>query len=123
MYIDGDQALGFYMNAMVYTSATDMPWELPDMFTFGLRENPEYQGYYSSSGANKSTLEWLEMAASYSRKVYDRYNHRFDADIAYSLPINYDKPINSSSFFDKSMVRGKGIAFDIGVTYLYKKIL
>lgn len=45
----------------------------------------------------------------------------FDADIAYSLPIKYNEDFVSSSFFDNSIVRGTGFAFDLGFSYTRKK--
>ena len=47
--------------------------------------------------------------------------NKFDADIAYSLPINYNADFSSSSMFDNSIVRGAGLAFDLGFVYTYKR--
>ena len=47
--------------------------------------------------------------------------NKFNADLAYSLPINYNADFSSSSLFDNSIVRGTGVAFDLGLTYTYKK--
>lgn len=155
--LDGRQSLGLSFNMRVYTNGIDLPHEIPDIVLKGL-ENDGFNGRYVSSDASISTMEWAEVAMSYSRKLYDRYQsrvdvgvgvkyllgysaavaninnldyeifgedsivvNRFDADLAYSLPINYNENFVSGSVFNSSLVRGNGLAFDLGFTYAYKK--
>ncbi len=155
--LDGKQAIAFSLNARVYTSGMDIPYEIPEIITKGL-DDDNFNGKYVSSNASVSTMEWAEVTLAYSRKLYDRYHHRidfglsvkyllgysaavgnindldydifyedsivvnkFDADLAYSLPINYNADFSSSSFFDNSIVRGTGLAFDLGFVYTYKR--
>ncbi len=163
--IDEKQSLGFSLNGRVYTNATNIPWEIPEICTFGV-EDSTYHNHYSSTDARIATMEWMEVAFSYSRKLYERYIHRFDAgitvkyligysaasgiindldyeisttedengekeelieinrfnaDLAYSLPINYDESIYSKSVFNNSLSRGNGIGLDIGFLYTHRK--
>lgn len=155
--LDDKQAVAFSLNARVYTSGTDIPYEIPEIIVKAL-DDDEFNGHYVSSNASISTMEWAELAFAYSRKLYDRYQNRFDlglnvkyllgysaaagnindldyeifnedsivvnrfdADLAYSLPINYNADFASSSVFDNSLIRGTGFAFDIGFSYAYKK--
>ena len=156
--IGGNQAVGFSLNGRVYTSANNVPYEIPGIGIYGIEDSTFYKKY-SSSDVRISTMEWAEIAFAYSRKIYERYLTRidagvsvkyllgysavagnmnslsyeilsedsvivntFDADLAYSIPINYDVPFTSDLVFDKSMVRGDGIAFDFGFTYIQKKV-
>lgn len=156
--VDSKQTVGFSLNGRVYTSGTNIPYEIPDVCVFGLEGNDFLLGHYQSSGAKVATMEWAEMALSYSRKVFDRYLNRIDLGasvkylvgysaavinvdeldyelvhedtiivnnidsyIAYSLPFNYDAPFDSESLFDRSLVRGNGLALDFGITFARKK--
>ena len=161
--INENQAVGFSFNTRVYTSGTNIPWEIPELCVFRTKDNPEYRGHYQSSEMRTASLEWMEVALSYSRKIHERYLNRVDAgitakyligysaavgninkldyeilensvddydsivvnkinaDIAYSLPINYGESFTSQGVFDNSMVRGNGVAFDLGFTYTRKK--
>ena len=160
--IDARQSVGFSTNARVYTNATDVPYDIIDIIRNGLKnkDKKDYNGSYTSSDVSISTMEWMEFAFAYSRKIYDKYHNRidagvsikyllgysaavgninelnyvisedtvvtvnkFDADMAYSLPIKYDEPLSSHDFIDKSLVRGHGVAFDIGLTYTHKKFV
>lgn len=163
--IDEKQSLGFSLNGRVYTNATNIPWEIPEICTFGV-EDSTYHNHYSSKDARIATMEWMEVAFSYSRKLYERYIHRFDAgvsvkyligysaaagnindldyeisttedengekeelieinrfnaNLAYSLPINYNESIYSKSVFNNSLSRGNGIGLDIGLLYTHMK--
>lgn len=155
--IDSKQTVGFSLNGRVYTSGTNIPHDVPQLCVFGLEEE-SLHGRYQSSGAEISTMEWAELAFSYSRKVYDRYLNRmdagvsakyllgysaaaaninnldyeifsedsvvvnnFDSEMAYSLPLNYNESFTSKSLFDKSLVRGNGLSFDIGISFTRKK--
>ena len=155
--VDGRQTFAFSLNTRVYTSGTDIPYEIPEIIVKGL-DGDNFNGRYVSSNASISTMEWAEVAMAYSRKLYDRYQNRFDlglnvkyllgysaaagnindldyeifnedsivvnrfdADLAYSLPINYNADFTSSSVFDNSLIRGTGFAFDIGFSYAHKK--
>lgn len=163
--IDEKQSVGFSLNGRVYTNGTNIPWEIPEICTFGV-EDPTYHNHYSSTDSRIATMEWMEIALSYSRKIYERYIHRFDAgitvkyligysasagnindldyeistkenengekeelievnrfnaDLAYSLPINYNENFSSNSLFDNSLSRGNGIALDLGLIYTHKK--
>lgn len=161
--INENQAVGFSFNTRVYTSGTNIPWEIPELCVFRTKDNPEYRGHYQSSEMRVASLEWMEVALSYSRRIYERYLNRldagitlkyligysaaagnindldyeilenstddydsvlvnrFNADLAYSLPINYNESFTSKNLFDNSMVRGNGVAFDFGFTYTHKK--
>lgn len=160
--IDVRQSVGFSMNARVYTNATDVPHVIIDIIENGLnnKEKSGYNGSYTSSDMSVSTMEWVEFAFAYSRKLHDKYHNRidagvsakyllgysaavgnvnelnyvisedtvvtvnkFDADIAYSLPIKYDELLASKSWFDESLVRGHGVAFDIGLIFTHKKFV
>lgn len=155
--IAGKQSVALSLKTRVYTSGTNIPYEIPEIIAKGL-EDDNFNGHYISSNTSISTMEWAELALAYSRKLYDRYQNRFDvglnvkyllgysaaagnindldyeifnedsivvnrfnADLAYSLPINYNADFASSSVFDNSLVRGKGFAFDIGFSYARKK--
>ena len=156
--LDEKQTIGFSLNGRVYTSGTNIPYEIPEMCVFGIKENDSLLGHYQSSDAEIATMEWVELAMSYSRKVYDRYLNRIDIGasvkylmgysaavanidnldyevvhedtivvnnidsyIAYSLPLDYDAPFDSVLLFDKSLVRGNGIALDLGFSFTHKK--
>ena len=163
--IDEKHTVGFSLNGRVYTNGSKIPWEIPEICTFGV-EDSTYHSHYSSTDSRIATMEWMEAAFSYSRKLYERYIHRFDAgvtvkylmgysaaagninsldyeistaenengkeveliginsfnaDLAYSLPINYNESISSNSAFNKSLSRGNGIGLDLGLLYTHMR--
>ncbi len=85
--INGVQAIGFSINTRVYTNANNVPWEIPEMITFGL-DDPSYHQSYVSENFKVASLEWNEIAFSYSNAVYERYFSRLDigASLKYIMP-------------------------------------
>ena len=87
--LDTKQNIGFSINARVYTSGTDIPYELPELCALKIEGNDFLLGYYQSSGAKAATMEWAELAMSYSRKVYDRYLNRIDVGASVKYLLGY----------------------------------
>lgn len=69
---------------------------------------------YSAAVINVNNL-------GYNRYIGDTIViNNLNADLAYSLPINYNEPLSSNAVFDKTLLRGNGLALDLGFTYTYK---
>lgn len=86
--IDGKQAVGFSFNTRAYTNAINIPWEIPEICINGTDDSTMY-GNYKSKGARVATMEWAEVALSYSNTVYERYNHKFDVGATLKYLIGY----------------------------------
>ncbi len=155
--IDGKQAIGLSFNGRVYTSASKIPWEIPEIVAAG-KDADNLRQHYLSDNVKVATMEWAEVALAYSNTIYEHYRHKidvgasikyllgysaavaninqldytifsedsiivnnFDANLAYSLPINYNEPLVSNNAFDKSLLRGQGVGLDLGFTYTHKR--
>lgn len=87
-YVDNKQSVGFSLNGRVYTNAINVPWEIPEICTFGT-EDSDYHNHYSSFDSRIATMEWMEVAMSYSRRLFERYVHRFDAGVTIKYLMGY----------------------------------
>jgi hypothetical protein len=82
-------AIGFSIKQRVYTSARDVPWEIPVIITESI-EYPDHQNIvYSSSGLNLSTLEWTEPAFAYSVTAYEKLGYKVDLGLSAKLLLGY----------------------------------
>ena len=101
--IDGKQAIGFSFNTRSYTNATKIPWELPEICTNGTEDSTMY-GNYKSHGAEAATIEWAEIALSYSNTVYERYNHKFDIGATVKYLIGYSAAVANIHSLDYDLL-------------------
>lgn len=97
--IDGRQAVGFSFNTRAYTNAIKIPWEIPEICINGTEDSTLY-GNYKSKGAKLSTLEWAEIALSYSNTVYERYNYKFDVGATLKYLIGYSAAVANVNDLD-----------------------
>lgn len=86
--INGLQAIGFSINTRVYSNANNIPWEIPEMMTFGLDDSDYYQRYVSEN-FKIASLAWNEFAFSYSNVVYERYFSRIDIGASFKYLMAY----------------------------------
>lgn len=71
---------------------------------------------YSAAAMNVNKLNY-----NFLNDSVVQVNH-LDGDVLYSLPIHYDASFsNNGNIFDKSIIRGNGFAFDLGIAYTHKK--
>ena len=97
--IDGKQAVGFSFNMRAYTNAARIPWEIPEICIDGTEDSTLY-GNYKSKGARVATMEWVEVALSYSNTVYERYNHKFDVGATLKYLIGYSAAVANINDLD-----------------------
>ena len=94
MFNIGDiQAVGLSLNMRAYTSATKIPWELPEAFLDSIGTTDIYDRDFSSKRSMLSTLEWAELALTYSTTIYERYNHKLDVGMSLKYLIGYSAAV------------------------------
>lgn len=122
--LEDDNFNGHYMSSN--TSISTMEWA-EFALAYSRKLYDRYQNRVDVGLNVKYLMGYSAAAGNINDLDYDIFNedsivvNRFNADLAYSLPINYSADFASSSVFDNSLVRGKGFAFDIGFSYARKK--
>ncbi len=103
-------------------NVTTMTWsEIALTYSLILRK------YYKNKwSAGITTRGLLGQGASYINGYHADYTvpdgetidiHRLDMDIGYALPVDY----STNSFLPGELIKGKGVSFDLGVTYQRNK--
>lgn len=70
---------------------------------------------HTAAAVNINELEY----GVFQNDTIDVYN--IDAEMIYSLPMDYDKPFVEENLLDRSKKKSPGFAFDLGFTYMRKK--
>lgn len=106
--IDGRQAVGFSFNARTYTNASKIPWEIPEICINGTEDSTLYTRY-QSDGARVSTMEWAEIALSYSNTIYERYDNKFDVGATLKYLIGYSAAVANVNELDYNILGADSI--------------
>lgn len=117
--IDGRQAVGFSFNTRVYTNAKNIPWEIPVICINGTDDSTLYDRY-QSKGAKVATMEWAEVALSYSNTIYERYNHKFDVGVTAKYLIGYSAAVANVNELDYNIIGDEDVnvnLIDMDVAY------
>jgi hypothetical protein len=86
---NGKIAFGVFVNNRVYTSGTQIPWEIMEAAVVGI-ENGDYIGrQYKSENGKIGLMAWSEVGLSYSMTVFDRSSSKFDAGLTVKGLLGY----------------------------------
>lgn len=88
--LDKKSTMSFSINNRIYSSITDVPWEMPIIATYGIEETSFWNIDYSSDNKIQMTnLDWSEIAVAYSRNIYEHLRKRVDVGATGKFLIGY----------------------------------
>ncbi|MGN0033006.1 MAG: DUF5723 family protein [Candidatus Limimorpha sp.] len=77
----GNLAFGFFLNGRACSSATRVPYELPEIALVTIEDTDEYYKSYSSKNCNVGVMAWNEVGISLAGTLYNRFFSKIDCGI------------------------------------------
>lgn len=86
--LNAKQTLGFSLNSRLYSSADNIPWEIPEMLTFTPVDS-SYYGNYNSKNARIASMQWNEASVSFATLLNERAYSRIDIGVSLKYLMGY----------------------------------
>lgn len=86
--LNAKQTLGFSLNSRLYSSADNIPWEIPEMLTF-MPIDSIYFGNYKSGNTRIASMQWNEASVSFATLLNERAYSRIDIGVSLKYLMGY----------------------------------